>query len=420
MTVTERPLFGSLELERLDGTAWVPYIADATRCSIRRGGTRSGLGIKTDVGLMSFTLHNAQDPLNGGAFKSGQTVRAVLKSQPDEVDYAYGFENYAEAIQQTYSEGFESGLGGWSADGLGTSSPHSGTQYAYRSYNTDFEQAVVFRSGFTYVSGKSYTLRAWVRLNVPGDVKVFSASGSYLNHTVTVSADAWTLLETTFTPDRTSDGIEFYYWDGSTGTERLDVDDIRITTPVITNNGLDGWTSIFSRTVVPGGRTGEYALRMNMGTFAGSLSRTFTDLQIGHQYTLSGWYRSDGDWTRVEKRFTATSASQAFSLPVPTGTTFWDDLKLTHHYTPTPVFTGTVSDIKASYPLNKNTGKKRVSVTVEVADAVKTHATTPRYGAMIGAPFYETFEQRITRYSGTALAPIEPPPVGAPIVRYSF
>lgn len=85
-----------------------------------------------------------------------------------------------------------------------------------------------------------------------------------------------------------------------------------------------------------------------------------------------------------------------------------------------PIFTGRITDITSGYPLVKTTGEERTTVIVTVSDAVQIHATTPRYGAMIGAPFYETFEQRATRYAGSSLAPIEPPAVGAPKVVYAF
>lgn len=85
-----------------------------------------------------------------------------------------------------------------------------------------------------------------------------------------------------------------------------------------------------------------------------------------------------------------------------------------------PIFTGRIAEMDAVYPLNKNTGEQRAFTSVTVADAVKVHATTPRYGAMIGAPFYETFEARIARLATSALAPIDAPAPGAPREVYSF
>lgn len=83
------------------------------------------------------------------------------------------------------------------------------------------------------------------------------------------------------------------------------------------------------------------------------------------------------------------------------------------------LFTGRVVDVASSYPLNKATGRQRVVVVVTVADAVKVHGETPRYGVTIAEGF-ETFEARISRLAGSALAPIEPPVEGAPREVYVF
>ncbi|EQM78213.1 hypothetical protein L687_16940 [Microbacterium maritypicum MF109] len=127
-----------------------------------------------------------------------------------------------------------------------------------------------------------------------------------------------------------------------------------------------------------------------------------------------------------EKRvyeFKARTATEAIAFKlnqVAAGNSYLDDIQVTRFYPATPIFTGTVTDVSSTYPFKKSTGEKRTSVVVTVSDAVKIHGTTPRYGAMIGAPYYETFEQRIARLSSSALAPIESPPVGAPKVVYSF
>jgi len=293
--------------ELLPGAKWVPYIADATRCSIRRGGSRSGLGIKTDVGTMAFTLHNAQDPLNGGAFKSGQTVRAVLKPKADEVVYSFGFEDT------------NAGMGGWTAN-PGTEAWVTPLTAGGKALNVWSGDEIAQRTFTGLTPGQSYAVRA----------KVTSYSGidEYNAHIAVVG----------------------------TGTG--------------------------SNTTTPNGV---------------------------------------GLWAAASYIFTATATSHIIQLAgEPDSDLLWDDIQLYRTYPVIPVFTGTVSDVKASYPLDKATGKKRVSVTVEVADAVKIHGTTPRYGAMIGTPYYETFEQRITRLAGSALAPIEPPAIGAPREVYSF
>lgn len=84
-----------------------------------------------------------------------------------------------------------------------------------------------------------------------------------------------------------------------------------------------------------------------------------------------------------------------------------------------PLFTGRVVDVAGDYPLNKSTGHGRSVTTVTVADAVKLHGETPRYGVSGGVGF-ETFEARITRLAGSALAPISPPVEGAPREVYAL
>lgn len=61
---------------------WNPLVHDATNLSIRRGGTRDGFGIKTDVGLCTFRLLNAQDPMDGGSLKPGLNVRVMSADAP--------------------------------------------------------------------------------------------------------------------------------------------------------------------------------------------------------------------------------------------------------------------------------------------------------------------------------------------------
>lgn len=83
------------------------------------------------------------------------------------------------------------------------------------------------------------------------------------------------------------------------------------------------------------------------------------------------------------------------------------------------LFTGRVVDIASTYPLNKATGEQRADVSVTVADAVKTHVETPRYGVSIVGDF-ETFEARIARLEESALAAVDAPTVGAPRTVYAL
>lgn len=86
---------------------------------------------------------------------------------------------------------------------------------------------------------------------------------------------------------------------------------------------------------------------------------------------------------------------------------------------PAELFTGRVVDVSSTYPIDKGNGEQRAVVVVTVADAVKVHVETPRYGVSIPSGF-ETFEARIGRLAGSALAPIEPPVEGAPREVYVF
>lgn len=83
------------------------------------------------------------------------------------------------------------------------------------------------------------------------------------------------------------------------------------------------------------------------------------------------------------------------------------------------LFTGRVVDVAGGYPLDKSNGRQRAVTTVTVADAVKTHGETPRYGVSIATGF-ETFESRVGRLASSALAPIEAPAEGAPRKVYAL
>lgn len=87
---------------------------------------------------------------------------------------------------------------------------------------------------------------------------------------------------------------------------------------------------------------------------------------------------------------------------------------------PVAIFTGRVVDVDSSYPLNKQTGERRTYTTITVADAVKVHTTTPRYGVVVPAPGFETFEDRIQRLSASAQAAIVAPTVGGPREVYAL
>ncbi|TDL43603.1 hypothetical protein [Microbacterium oleivorans] len=85
------------------------------------------------------------------------------------------------------------------------------------------------------------------------------------------------------------------------------------------------------------------------------------------------------------------------------------------------IFTGRIADLSTVYPYNKSDGTSRAMTQVTVADAVKVHVNTMRYGVETGAGVgFETFESRINRLSASAQAPIEVPVIGAPREVYAF
>lgn len=57
-------------------------VADATAISIRRGGKRTALGIRTDVGLTTITFKDAHDPMRDGTLEPGQRVRVKAEGLP--------------------------------------------------------------------------------------------------------------------------------------------------------------------------------------------------------------------------------------------------------------------------------------------------------------------------------------------------
>lgn len=363
---------------------WVPYIADATSCSIRRGGSRSGLGIKTDVGTMSFTLHNAEDPLNGGAFKSGQTVRAVsaVPVSTKVVDFAWLGTPSASASTRTTPTGVSKNLAyngfvrtdsaGWALTGTPTAAvtrvPIASAPPRTWSDTTHLMQyAPVAGTGTprAYIGTPTTTTRIEVVPGQPHNVKALVSANFEAYWTATI-----------------------YYYDAA-------------------------GTYISGLTIAPAAyTTANYWATVSVNFSAAPANAARSVVVIGPKDSRT-YVSGDKFWVGC----LTVEAGPSPSATVWDGNTSptWTDVPAM-----TPIFTGTVSDIKATYPLDKATGKKRTSVTVEVADAVKVHGTTPRYGAMIGAPYYETFEQRITRLAGSALAPIEPPGIGAPREVYSF
>lgn len=463
--------------QEVEGT-WVSNGLDhATNVSIRRGGVRDGLGIKTDVGLMNFTLHNDEDPLDGGTIEPGQIIQAVAGDGYipgyDETVYSYGFEDYAETsypASTVYSEDFESGtLNGWAIQNPNAAVQidpvgYDGSAYSIRVTNAVSGTGRAHRTVTGLTVGRTYTLYARQATEGAG---AFTIGVEGIGATDPSYSYSWAEMSYTFTATATSHVLQLMSYSSTAGrwTRYDDVRLVRHAFTTVTNDGLDGWAtqggSGITASVLPEygqgfARSGKGVLSVSRasGTTALTVARNFTGLTIGSTYTLRAWIKETSTfvgtrtaslsitgvgsstsittpavWGQVSYAFTATSTSHTAVLTATQSNSgsymaLWDDVELVENIpaveTREPIFTGRVAHIQSNYPLNKETGKSRTSVTVTVADAVQIHGSTMRYGVDLGAETNETFEDRIERLEASANAPVEIPAVGAPIVRYEF
>lgn len=70
--IAETPLLDRLDLQYWDGASWVSILATATSVKATRGGNTDGVGMKTDVGLLSAVFYNDHDPLIGTPLRIGK------------------------------------------------------------------------------------------------------------------------------------------------------------------------------------------------------------------------------------------------------------------------------------------------------------------------------------------------------------
>ncbi len=466
--------------QEVEGT-WVSNGLDhATNVSIRRGGVRDGLGIKTDVGLMNFTLHNDEDPLDGGTIEPGQIIQAVAGDGYipgyDETVYSYGFEDYAETsypASTVYSEDFESGtLNGWAIQNPNAAVQidpvgYDGSAYSIRVTNAVSGTGRAHRTVTGLTIGRTYTFYARQATEGAG---AFTIGVEGIGTTDPSYSYSWAEMSYTFTATATSHVLQLMSYSSTAGrwTRYDDVRLVRHAFTTVTNDGMSGWTpgtpgvgaTVTTNVQADQTHTGSYSLKTTAVRPSGSTTATVTSPSFSviadHSYTFSAWIKADrnttnsiqllisdgwaGDWTtyatsdgwvKLSHTYTASSTTTAHlyvSYPADTPSAvhaFWlDDVQVIHHVPDTetrePIFTGRVAHIQSNYPLNKETGKSRTSVTVTVADAVQIHGSTMRYGVDLGAETNETFEDRIERLEASANAPVEIPAVGAPIVRYEF
>lgn len=76
--VLGRSRLGDKLVDSGSAESWKTLIPNATAVSIRRGGTLKGLVQETDVGLLSVTLLNTEDPLAGSLLRRGDEVRVSM------------------------------------------------------------------------------------------------------------------------------------------------------------------------------------------------------------------------------------------------------------------------------------------------------------------------------------------------------
>lgn len=204
--------------------------------------------------------------------------------------------DYVTLTRDAYTEGSgtpNDGLDGWTG-GTNVASPR-------RSGARAFQGSTPSRTFTGLEVGRSYTLSGW-RYNGSAWSAVsnqFTATASTMTRSITISGAT--------------------HWDNLTLT--------RDAYTIVTNNGLDGWTTGTVQSAVK--RSGSYALQAN------APARAFTGLVVGHQYTLRAWHSplSGGAWTLFSETFTAASTSQSRTLNV-AGTRNWDDVELIHHVPP--------------------------------------------------------------------------------------
>lgn len=223
--ITERPLYERIALEvELDPDVTRTVEADLTGVTVRRGGRREGLGLRTDVGLMTFRLHNAEDPMDGGALRPGQTVRLMDR-------------------EQTYAADFASTVDGWAAstDAGGpivnrSNTPGRGGLNGHLSVTT-FRPAANVRQAERSVTGltvgRAYTFSVWAIASSTSQsptAYLYTSSSEADAHT-TLNGATWTQLTHTFTA--TTPTATLYIargaTTGSTSASSIRVDDVTLT-----------------------------------------------------------------------------------------------------------------------------------------------------------------------------------------------
>lgn len=344
--------------------AWVmDGLADATNLTFRRGGSRTGVGVKTDVGLMSFTLHNAEDPLSGGTIQPGQVVRAVAQdtivhpevghweagpdiitgyepvvSVPAQQAYSHGFENYSATYvpaQGVFTFGYETTADpNWTGVSIGRNDMtatgnqgHSGNFALFMSDSVGaWKTASYVRTGLEI--GRQYEFSAWVagsnsssyqaKIGVAGlgETLPLTLTGSY------ATSAGYQKITYYFTAQATSHTLQLSSYRTGGSTNFTAWDDISLTRSAyenVTNNGLDGWTpasaNYLSVSAGYGAHSGTYASNLYSGSSAPIVQakRTVSGLTPGRSYTFRAF---GAPWSAEEATLMLRVTGVGTSVPV--------------------------------------------------------------------------------------------------------
>lgn len=216
--INERPLFGKVEIEAWDAVEeeWIPWLANAKWLTVKRGGQRDGLGIKTDVGLLTFQLLDTQDPLDGGTFYPGQPVRVMSLGDVPAYDQTF----YETTIP---TSGNTEGWTNYTGSGFQTSTSQAKTGTYSLRHQTGGGGAGEFRRTFTGLTvGRSYTVTVWVYRATSGGSGARIGIVGGTNSSYVTALTTWTQITHTFTASATShivsaqpsqSGSAYTYWD---------------------------------------------------------------------------------------------------------------------------------------------------------------------------------------------------------------
>ena len=265
-------------------------VPDALGLLIRRGGVRDGLGVRTDVGLATFRLLDAQDPMDGGTLAPGQPVRILAGEHVP----AYEVEHEEEVVYSQDFSSFEYGTedpDGWTGsptaayvdlteadDSLSlavsrASSPTTGNVTASRTF-----------SGLTV--GRSYTFSAEVQSAASGtnSVKIV-VTGVGESAPVNMPGSPswpWVPISYTFTAEATSHTVVITGMLATGGFQSYYIDEVTLT--------QDAWTEVVpavERQPIFTGRIAHLNSRYPLNKQTGQ-SRTYVEVTVADAVQIHG------------------------------------------------------------------------------------------------------------------------------------